>query len=331
MRRSWIAGTGAYLPTRVVTNEEVAAGAPGCDAQWIVDKLGIHERRVAAPDEQTSDLAVHAAREALAMAGLEADQLDGIICSVGSGDVPVPATACYIQDKLGIAHTKGFAFDVKMACAGAVGGTMLARGLIESGIAQHVLVVGTQIISRTTLDWSDRRTAPIFGDGAGAVVMSPSPNPDQGILNSKLRTDGSLTGIVGQYVGGTEEWYSKEAFEEGRIKLEMDGRAVWDCATRELPAVIREVVEDAGYTLDDVDFVVAHQANKRLLHHVLEVSQVPLHKTYTNIEKYGNTVAASAFVALDDCVRQGHVARGDLIVLVAIGAGMIWGAHLIRW
>lgn len=331
VRRSFISGTGSYLPARVMTNEEVAARAPGCDAAWVVEKLGIHERRIAAPDEQTSDLAVKAAREAIAMAGIDPGQLDGIICSVGTGDVPVPATACYIQDKLGIAGHKGFAFDIKMACAGAVGGTMLARGLIESGMAEHVLVVGTQIISRTTLDWTDRKTAPIFGDGAGAVVMSPSSDPEQGILQSKLRTDGSLTHIVGQYVGGTIEGYTPEAVRDGRIKLEMDGRAVWDCATTELPAVIREVVEMGGYSVDDVDFVVAHQANKRLLGHVLERTGVPLDKTYTNIERYGNTVAASAFVALDECVRQQHVKRGDLVVMVAIGAGMIWGAHLIRW
>ncbi|MEQ8978791.1 MAG: 3-oxoacyl-ACP synthase, partial [Deltaproteobacteria bacterium] len=134
--RARIAGTGAYLPERVMTNAEVCAGAPGCSADWIVEKLGIHERRIAAPDEQTSDMAVAAAKKAIAMAGIEAEELDGIICSVGTGDVPVPATGCYIQEKLGIAHTKGFAFDIKMACAGAVGGTMLARGLIESGIAK---------------------------------------------------------------------------------------------------------------------------------------------------------------------------------------------------
>lgn len=331
MRRAWIAGTGAYLPERVMTNAEVCAHAPGCDADWIVEKLGIHERRIAAPDEQTSDMAVEAAKKAIEMAGIDPEQLDGIICSVGTGDVPVPATGCYIQEKLGIAHRKGFAFDIKMACAGAVGGTMLARGLIESGISQHVLVVGTQIISRTTLDWTDRSIAPIFGDGAGAVVMSPSPNGEHGILESRLRTDGSLTGIVGQYVGGTQTWYSPEALANNEVKLVMDGRKVWDCAVTELPEVIESVITAGGYTVDDVDFVVAHQANKRLLTHVLERTKIPLTKTYTNIERYGNTVAASAFIALDESVRQGHVSRGDLIVLVAIGAGMIWGAHLIRW
>jgi len=312
-----------------MTNAEVCESAD-LEEEWIERKLGIEARRIAHPNEQTSDLGAAAAKRALMMAGLDANDLDGIICAVGTGDVPTPATACFIQNKLGI-ENNCFAFDIKMACAGAVGGTMLARGLIESGMAEHVLVVGTQIISRTTLDWTDRKTAPIFGDGAGAVVMSPSSDPEQGILQSKLRTDGSLTHIVGQYVGGTIEGYTPEAVRDGRIKLEMDGRAVWDCATTELPAVIREVVEMGGYSVDDVDFVVAHQANKRLLGHVLERTGVPLDKTYTNIERYGNTVAASAFVALDECVRQQHVKRGDLVVMVAIGAGMIWGAHLIRW
>jgi 3-oxoacyl-[acyl-carrier-protein] synthase III len=329
--RAYISGTGSYLPERVVTNAEVCARAVGCEESFIVEKLGIHERRVAASDEQTSDLAVHAADRAIEMSGIDRDRIDGLICSVGTGDVPVPATACYIQEKLGIAHTHGFAFDIKMACAGAVGGTMMARGLIESGMAQHVLVVGTQIVSRTTLDWTDRTTAPIFGDGAGAVIVSASPDDRRGFLESRLRTDGSLTGIVGQYVGGTKDWYTPESIANGEVKLVMDGRAVWDCAADVLPKVIHEVVEAGGYTLADVDFVVAHQANKRLLYHVLERTGVPLSKTFTNIEKYGNTVAASAFIALDECVREGRVKPNDLIVFLAIGAGMTWGAHLIRW
>lgn len=329
--RAAIHGTGSYLPARVVTNAEVCEAAPGCTEAFILEKLGIEERRVAAPDEQTSDLAVAAAREALAQAGLRAEQLDGIICSVGTGDVPVPATACYIQEKLGASGAKGFAFDVKMACAGAVGGTMMARGLVESGMAEYVLVVGTQIISRTTLDWSDRRTAPIFGDGAGAVIIGRSPDGERGFLQSRLRTDGSLTGIVGQYVGGTREWYSPEAIADGRVKLEMDGRAVWDCAVRELPAVVREVVEASGHTLEDVDYVVPHQANRRLVERVLSDLGLSADKAWFNVDKYANTVAASAFVALDEAHRAGKLEPGALVVIMAIGAGMTWGAHVLRW
>lgn len=330
MSRAWIAGTGSYLPEQIKTNAEVCAGAPGCSAEFIVEKLGIHERRIAANDEQTSDLAVHAALKALEAAKISPEQLDGIICSVGTGDVQVPATACYIQKKLGVAAQRAFAVDIKAACAGAVGGTMMARGLIESGISKNVLVVGTQIISRTTLDWTDRRTAPIFGDGAGAVVMTAAP-PDHGFLQSRFHTDGSLTDIVGIYKGGTLEAGAPELMGPGDPKLEMNGRAVWNCALEVLPKAVHDVVTAEGYTVDDVDFVVSHQANKRLLYHVLEKAGIPLNKSYTNIEHYGNTVAASAFIALDETVRKGLISRGDLIVLLAIGAGMTWGAHLIRW
>ena len=314
-----------------MTNAEVCRLAPGCEESFIVEKLGIHERRIAREDEQTSDLAVHAANQAIQMAGIDRTAIDGLICSVGTGDVPVPATGCYIQEKLGISGTKCFAFDIKTACAGAIAGTMMARGLVESGISKNILVIGTQIISRTTLDWRDRTTAPIFGDGAGAVIVSASPDNERGFLESRLHSDGSLTNIVGQYIGGTQTWYTPESITNGEVKLVMDGRAVWDCAVDVLPKVIDEVVSAGGYTLDDVDFVVAHQANKRLLYHVLERTGVPLSKTYTNIEKYGNTVAASAFIALDECVRTGRVKSNDLIVFLAIGAGMTWGAHLIRW
>ena len=161
-------------------------------------------------------------------------------------------------------------------------------------------------------------------------IISASED-DRGVLQTKLRTDGSLAGIVGQYIGGTKEWYSEEAIREERLVLEMDGKAVWDCATRELPAVMHEVVEAGGYKMEDVDFVVAHQANKKLLTHVMELSGIPLNKTFTNIERYGNTVAASAIIALDEFVRQEDLHRGDQEVMVAIGAGMIWGAHLMRW
>jgi 3-oxoacyl-[acyl-carrier-protein] synthase-3 len=329
--RAAIIGTGSYVPEKIVTNDDVARLAEGCDPAWVVEKLGIDTRRVAAPDEQTSDMGATAIRRALESAQLPAEALDGIICSVGVGDVPIPATACYIQEKLGIASKKGFAFDVKMACAGAIGGTMLARGLIESGIVKHVAVVGTHIMSRTILDWTDRTVAPIFGDGAAAVIMGPSPDGQRGILESVLHSDGSLTGIVGQYIGGTKEWFTPEAVRDGKIKLEMNGRAVWDCATRELPAVIHEVLQKGGYRVEDLDFVVAHQANKRLLFHVLELSGISLKKTHTNIERYGNTVAASALIALDESARQGLIKPGDLVLMMAIGAGMIWGAHLIRW
>lgn len=328
--RAFISGTGSYLPSRVMSNEELCAIVPDSEPAWIREKLGIDARRIAADDEQASDLGAHACRRAMEMAEVEPDGIDGIICAVGTGDVLTPATAGVIQQKLGIAN-KCFGVDVKMACAGTIGGISMARGLIESRQARHILVVGTQVISRTSLDWTDRRTAPIFGDGAGAVVVSGTDRPAQGVLQSRLHTDGSLFHIVGQYGGGTSDPLTPELVAARRHMLTMDGRAVWDCAMREMPAVVREVLEAEGVSVSAVDFVVSHQANKRLLHSVLEELGVPTDKTYTNVERYGNTVAASAMVALDESWRQGLFSRGDLIVLLAIGAGMAWGAHLIRW
>jgi len=313
-----------------MTNEELCERVPNADPNWIREKLGIETRRIAAPDEQASDLGAKAGAVAIESAGLTGDDIDGIICAVGTGDVITPATAGFIQQKLGM-ENKCWALDVKMACAGTISGISMARGLIESGQATHVLVVGTQVITRTSLDWDDRRTAPIFGDGAGAVVVSPSPDPQRGLLESRLHTDGALTGIVGQYGGGTADPLTAELVAERRHKLTMDGRAVWDCAVREMPAVVREVLEAQGVGVEDVDFVVSHQANKRLLFAVLEELGVPTTKTYTNVERYGNTVAASAMVALDESARKALIKEGDLVVLLAIGAGMSWGAHLMRW
>lgn len=313
-----------------MTNEEVIARGANTTDEWIRTKLGIETRHIAADDEQTSDLATHAIHRALEAANLRPDELDGIICAVGIGDVPIPATACYIQEKLGISNM-GFALDVKMACAGSIGGMMFARGLIESGMARNVAVVGTQLMSRTILDWDDRTVAPIFGDGAGAAILSPAPDSGSGILESRLHADGKLTGIIGQYVGGSRQWYTPELVRDKKVKLEMNGSAVWDCATEVLPKVMHEVVEAGGYQMSDVDFVVSHQANRRMLLHILERAGVPLDRTYTNMDRYGNTGPASSLIALDEAARRGHLQRGKLAVFTAIGAGMMWGAHLIRW
>ncbi|MEW5855689.1 MAG: ketoacyl-ACP synthase III [Myxococcota bacterium] len=327
--RACISGTGSYLPQRVMTNAEVCERAPTTDA-WIRERLGIETRRIAAPDEQASDMGQRAAEQALAAAGIGPDDVDAIICALGSGDVQVPATAAYIQQKLGI-RTRCLAFDIRMACAGGLGGIHLARGLIGSGLARHILVVGTQLGSRTSVDWTDRLIAPIFGDGAGALVVSATDDPSRGIISGRLHTDGNLTEIVGQYAGGTREPITPEAMAAGRHFIKMDGKAVWECASRELPAVVREVLQEARLSVGDVEFVVSHQANRRLLLHILGLLGIPPERTYTNVERYGNTVAASALIALDEAVRGGHVRPGMNVVLMAIGAGMTWGAMAVRW
>lgn len=326
--RARISGTGSYLPARVMSNREVCERTPVTE-EWIVEKLGILERRIAAPDEQTSDLGAHAARAALEMAGLQPNDLDGILCAVGTGDVIAPATAGYVQHKLGITN-RCFAFDLKLACAGTVGAILMARGMVESGLARHVLVLGTYILSRTSINWKDKFTAPIFGDGAGAVIVSRSED-DSEILESRMHTDGGQTEIVGRFVGGTRTPLTAAALEEGSHYLQMDGKAVWTCATTVVPEVVREVLGARKLKVEDVDFVVSHQANRRMIQHILDELGVPPEKTYFNVERYGNTSASSVLIALDEVVRAGRLKKGDLLVLTAIGAGMTWGAHLLRW
>jgi 3-oxoacyl-[acyl-carrier-protein] synthase-3 len=327
--RAYLSGTGSYLPARVMTNQEVCARAPTSD-EWIRTKLGIVTRRIAAPDEQASDLAVHAARGALEMAALGPDDLDGILCAVNTGDVHLPATASYVQRKLGC-QNRCFGLDIKIACAGPLGAILMARGLVEAGLCRHVLVTGVALLSRTAVNWEDRRTAPIFGDGAGAVVVSPSPDGERGILQSRMYTDGTLTEIVRQVAGGSVRPLTPEVVARSEHTLDMDGRAVWECAERTVPAVIREVVQAGGYTVNQVDFLVSHQANRNLLMHLVGLAGISPERTLSNVDKYGNTGAASSLVALDEAVRTGRVKPGMLVVLVAIGAGMTWGAHLLRW
>jgi 3-oxoacyl-[acyl-carrier-protein] synthase-3 len=325
-----IAGTGSYLPARVMTNAQVCERAPTTDA-WIRERLGIETRRIAAPDEQASDMGAAAARKACEAARITPAQVDAIICALGSGDVMVPATAAYVQHKLGITHQCP-AFDVRMACAGGLGGMHLARGLLAGGLANHVLVVGTQLGSRTSVDWTDRTTAPIFGDGAGAVVVGhQTAGGGRHILASRLHSDGGLTGIVGQFGGGTITPLSPEMLARGEHFIHMDGKAVWTVAERELPKVAREVVADTGWDISDVDFVVSHQANRRLLLHVLGLLGIEQARTFTNIERYGNTVSASALIALDEAARLGHLKPGMKVLLLAIGAGMTWGGMTVEW
>ena len=328
--RATISGTGSYVPELVVTNEELSARIPGCDPDWIREKLGIESRRVARPDQQESDLAKEASIRAIEDAGLQPSDIDGIIMANGPGDVAAPATAAFLQHKLGIpGHC--YAFDLKMACAGTIGAILMARGQVESGLAKHVLVAGAYVPSRTSVNPNDRAVAPIFGDGGSAVVVSRSDDDRRGILASRLRTDGSLAEIVGRFPGGSRQPLTPELVADNGHFLKMDGRAVWKVAIRVLPEVIKQVVADGGATVSDLQFVVSHQANKKLLLAALAELGVSADRTFTNVETYGNTGPASALLALDEAARGGCFSRGDLIVLLAIGAGMTWGAHLIRW
>lgn len=327
-RRAHILGTGRRLPERVVTNADIAARVATTD-EWIKKHLGIVERRFASDDEQTSDLAAAAAAKALVAARVGAADVEAIIVALGNGDVTSPATACYVQEKL--AAFNAVAFDIRAACAGFTVGLDLAKDMIESGARRHVLVIGADIASRTKIDWRDRTTPAIFADGAGAALVGPSPSPERGFLAARLCSDGRGKDVVVMRGGGSIAPFTAGTLERGDQYVTMDGKGVWEWATRELPAVIRATLAAAGLSIADVDLLITHQASLRLLQAVMVDLGLGEDKVHTTIERYGNTLSASLPITLDEAIERGKVEQGDVVVLAAIGAGMTWGAHVLRW
>lgn len=327
-RRAHILGTGRELPARVVTNADIAARVATTD-EWIRKQLGIVERRFADDDVQTSDLAAAAARRALVAARTAPAELQAIVVALGNGDVASPATACYVQEKLGAFGA--VAFDIRAACAGFSVGLDLAKDMVESGAKERVLVIGADIASRTKIDWRDRTTPAIFADGAGAAVVGPSPHPERGFLSARLGSDGRGKDVVVMKGGGSLSPFTAETLERGEQFVQMDGKGVWEWATRELPAVIRAALAAAGLRTSDVALLVTHQASLRLLQAVMAELGLGADRVHTTIERYGNTLSASLPITLDEAVERGRVKPGDVVVLAAIGAGMTWGAHVLRW
>ena len=322
-RRSVIIGVGSYLPSRVLTNGELALKVDTTD-EWIVQRTGIHERRIAAAGEFTSHMAVHAARAALAHAHVEADSIDLVVLATSTPDNTFPATAVAVQAELGI-H-RGAAFDLQAVCSGFVYALATADSLIKSGAFSRALVIGAETFSRI-LDWTDRGTCVLFGDGAGAIVLDGQALPDspesRGILTVRLRSDGRHKSKL--YVDGGPS-------STGTVgHLRMEGREVF----RHAVAMITDVVEDAfkitGCTADDIDWFVPHQANKRIIDgsaHKLGISPA---KIVVTVDRHGNTSAASIPLALADAVADRRIKRGDLLLLEAMGGGFTWGAALVRW
>jgi 3-oxoacyl-[acyl-carrier-protein] synthase III len=325
--RSYIAGTGSYAPAKVLTNADVEKMVDTSD-QWIVERTGIRERRVAAPDEATSDLAVKAAEKALARAELDAKDVELIVVGTITPDYPFPSAAAVVQGKLG--NKKAFAFDLSAACAGSLYALATADRFVASGATKNALVIGADTLSRIT-DWTDRNTAILFGDGAGAMVLKPTDDPKRGILSTRLHTDGSLVPILFQPGGGSRDPISKKVVDEKSHYVKMNGREVFKVAVRALEESCREVLEAEKLTTNDVTYVIAHQANKRILDATLDRLEVPASKCWMNLEKYGNTSAASVPMTFDEANQAGWFKRGDVILMMAIGGGMAWGASVVRW
>ena len=316
---SRIAGTGSYLPERVVTNQELESRISTSD-EWIVSRTGIEARHVAAEGELTSDLALNAAKNAMAAAGVTADDIDLIVVATTTPDMVFPSTACLLQAKLGI--KRGAAFDVQAVCTGFIYALATADKFVASGAHKCALVVGAEVFSRL-LDWNDRRTCVLFGDGAGAVVLRPSDEP--GIYSSHLHSDGSYSHIL-RVASGIAEGQIR-----GNPYLEMDGQAVFKLAVRVLDECSREALEHNGFKGTDLDWFVPHQANLRIINATADKMGVPRERVVTTVARHGNTSAASVPLALDKAVRDGRIQPGHLVLLEGVGGGMTWGSVLLRF
>jgi 3-oxoacyl-[acyl-carrier-protein] synthase III len=327
MVRAQILGTGSYAPAKVVTNADLEKRVQTSDA-WIVERTGIRERRMAADGENTSDMAHEAAKRALDMAGMRADELDGIIVGTISPDMPMPACAAFLQAKLGA--KRSFAFDVSAACAGSLFGMSIAQQYIQTGQVKRALVIGVELLTRI-IDWDDRNTCVLFGDAAGAMILGPSVDGNRGILSTHLHTEGSLTDILCIRGGGSMHPASPQMLENKLHKVSMNGREVFKFAVRSLAEALEEAFQHNKMTAGDVTHLIAHQANIRIIDAVLERVGIPATKAFLNIAKYGNTSSASLPTTLDEANRAGRLKAGDTIAMMAIGAGMSYGSALVRW
>lgn len=327
MTRAQIIGTGSYAPEKVMTNHDLAKIVETSD-EWIFERTGIKQRHVAAEGEVSSDMALKASIRALEMARTRPEDLDVIIVGTISPDLPMPACAAFLQHKLGA--KKAFAFDVSAACAGSLFGLSVGAQYIQSGLMKRVLVVGVELLTRFT-DWQDRNTCVLFGDAAGAMVLGPSEAPDRGILSTHLHTDGSLTDILSIKGGGSKHPASAETVQQRQHFISMNGREVYKFAVRSLTDAVVEALEFNKLSAEQLTHVCAHQANIRIIDAVLERLKVPREKAWLNIDRYGNTSSASLPMTLDEANRAGRLKAGDLVAMMAIGAGMSWGSGIVRW
>ncbi len=326
MIRAAVLGLGMYVPQREMTNDDVARLVDTSDA-WIVERTGIRVRHIAEPDQAASDLALPASLAALEDAGVRPEDLDLIICATTTPDMIFPATACVLQERLGA--KRAAATDLLAACSGFVYGLASASALIGAGVARHVLVVGAEVLSKL-VDWTDRTLCVLVGDGAGAAVLGPSSHGG-GVLSTVLGADGSAGDILKLPGGGSRLPYSRQVIEQRLHYPRMDGRLLFKLAVRVVPEVIEAAVRRAHLTLDDVEWIVPHQANQRIIEAVAHAMRLPLERFVCTIERYGNTSAASVPISLWEARRDGRLKAGDHVVLVAFGGGFTWGACVLTW
>lgn len=325
--RGKILGTGRGLPEKIVTNDDLAKIVETSD-EWVTSRTGIKERRIADPETATSDLATEAALKALAKSGISAEEIDLIIVATSTPDFSAfPATACVVQKNIGA--KKAAAFDLETACSGFVYSMVIANQFIATGMYKYCLVIGAEVFSRI-IDWSDRNTCVLFGDGAGAAVLGPAEG-EEGILSSTLGADGEGGRFLDVYAGGTRMPVTPEVLEKKLNTIRMDGSEVFKFAVRIMESASLSALAKVGMDASDISYLVPHQANIRIVSAAAKRLNLPLDKVAINLDKYANTSAASVPIALDEALEAGKINKGDIVVMVGFGAGLTWGSAVLRW
>lgn len=326
MVKAKIVSTGSYVPENKITNFDLEKRVD-TSAQWIIERTGVHERRIGLKHEAASDLAYEAARAALKRARLKAKDLDMIICTTVSGDMPFPSTACILQGRLEAVNAA--AFDVAAACSGFIYGLSVAESFIKSGARKKILLVGVDMLSKVT-DWDDRSTCILFGDGAGAVILEPSTD-GSGILSTDIYSDGSLWDFLQVPGGGSRIPCSHECVDKKLQFIRMKGNETYKIAVKTLEDIATATLAKNGIKLSQLSLLIPHQANMRIIQATAKRLGLPMEKVMINIEKYGNTSSASIPLALDEALITGRIRTGDYILMEAFGAGLTWGSALIKW
>lgn len=327
LRKVRISGTGKYLPEKRLTNEDLERLVDTND-EWIVQRTGMRERRVADDNQATSDLALEAARQALENAGLQPEDLDMIIVGTITPDTIFPSTACRLQHALGCRQIP--AFDLSAACSGFIFGLSMGCTQVASGMVDNVLVVGAEVLTRFT-DYADRSSCILFGDGAGAAVLQPAQDEVSMILDTHMASDGSGGDLLILPGGGSKLPPSVESVQGGMHYMKLQGRAVFRQAVSKIVELVDESLSRCGLTREDVDMIIPHQMNARIIESAAKRLEIPMERIFINLDRYGNTSAATIPIALDEASRQGVIKRGDLLVLVTFGGGLTWASALVRW
>ncbi|MBT6409868.1 MAG: ketoacyl-ACP synthase III [Nitrospina sp.] len=323
-----VAGTGAYLPEKILTNQDLEKSLDTSDA-WIIERTGIRERRIAAKEESASTMAAKAGKQALEAAGVGPEDVDMIIVATSSPDVLFPSTACFVQNELQAFGSA--AYDVSAVCSGFIFGLSIAEQYLKTGRYEHILLIGSEVNSRI-VDWSDRSTCILFGDGAGALLLKRvEQEKSLGILSTHIYSDGSLSDLICVPGGIGRTGINKQDIDDKKYSIKMSGNATFKVAVKRMTQVIQEALQFNELGIKDIGLLIPHQANERIIRAVAERLKYPMEKVLMNIHKYGNTSAASIPIGINEAWRSGRVQPGDTSVLGAVGAGLTWGSAVIKW